>query len=90
MRAPDSQSEEASTHDVLDAHKTGLYRSAVARLNYKAVDRGHTVRCASVLQVRVEPKSRRLVAKIREGMSRHGDHVRVTNSTKKTHRAKLQ
>ena len=39
MRASDSQSEEASMHDVLDADKTSLYRSAVARLNCWAVDR---------------------------------------------------
>ena len=39
MRAPDSHSEKASTHDVLHADKTSLYRSAVARLNYWSVDR---------------------------------------------------
>ena len=39
MRTPGSQSEEASTHDALDADKTCLYRSAVARLNYWAVVR---------------------------------------------------
>ena len=50
MRVLDSQSEVASTHDVLDADITSLYRGAAARLNHWAVD--------SVLQVHVEPKSR--------------------------------
>ena len=39
MRALHSQSGEVSTHDVMDADKTSLYRSAVARLNHWAVDR---------------------------------------------------
>ena len=39
MRALESQSKKASMHDVLDADKTSLYRSTVARLNYWAVDR---------------------------------------------------
>ena len=33
------QSATATTHDVPDADKTSLYRSAVARLNYWAVDK---------------------------------------------------
>ena len=41
-----AQSEKATTHDVLDADKTSLDRSAVARLNYWAVCRpDHTRRC---------------------------------------------
>ena len=39
MRTPDSQNEETSAHDVLDADKTSLYRRAVARLNCWAVDK---------------------------------------------------
>ena len=39
MQALASQSENASIRDTLDADKTSLYRSAVARLNYWAVDR---------------------------------------------------
>ena len=39
MRALDSKSEKASMHDVLGADTTSLHRSAVARLNYWAVDR---------------------------------------------------
>ena len=70
-RALDSQSEKASMHDVLDADKTSLYR-----LSYWAVDRSDIVRCESMLQVYVEPKSQwfaesQACGKIREGMSRH-------------------
>ena len=58
MRAPDSQREEASTHDVLDADKTSLYRSTVAKLELQGRGQaGHPVRCESVLQVHVEPES---------------------------------
>ena len=39
MRTLDGRCEEASTHDALDADKTSLNRSAVARLTYWAVDR---------------------------------------------------
>ena len=39
MRAPDGQSDKASVHGVLDADKTSLDRSAVARLHHWAVDR---------------------------------------------------
>ena len=46
-RAPDSQSEEASTHDVLDADKTKLFRSAATRLNCWAVDSQNAVRACS-------------------------------------------
>ena len=48
VRTPDSQSEEASTHDALDADKTSLYRSAVAGLNCWAVDRSDTQCAVSV------------------------------------------
>ena len=39
MRAPESQREKASMHEVLGADKTSLYRSAMSRLNCWAVDR---------------------------------------------------
>ena len=80
MRAPDSLSEKASMHDVLDADKTSLFRSVVARLNFWAVDRPYIQRA-----VRVQT-----CGKIREGMSKHGDHVTVANSTKQTHCAMRQ
>ena len=53
-----AQSEKATTHDVLDADKTSLYRSTVAKLELQGRGQaGHPVRCESVLQVHVEPKS---------------------------------
>ena len=51
-RTLDCQSEEASTHGVLDADKSSLYRSAVPRMNYWAVDRPDRQ-----FAVRVCPKS---------------------------------
>ena len=39
MRALETQGERASMHDELDADKMRLYRSTVARLNSRAVDR---------------------------------------------------
>ena len=69
------------------------YTSAVARL---AGGRArHTVRCESVLQVCVKPRSQRMAqtqacGKIREGMSRHWNRARLANSTWPTHRAKRQ
>ena len=39
MRALESPSEKVWMHDALDADRTSLYRCAVARLKYCAVDR---------------------------------------------------
>ena len=50
MRALESQSEKASMPEAFFADKTSLYRSAVARLNFWAVDRPdvqHAVRLCS-------------------------------------------
>ena len=73
--ALESQSEKASMHDVLDADKTSVYRSA--RLNYWAVDRpniqyslGVCSKYMSSTRVNDWQKFNR-VGKIRERMSRH-------------------
>ena len=68
MRDPDCRSEEAPTHDVMDAEKTSLCRSAVARLNNWAVDRPD-------IQYAVRVAETQTCGKIRVGMSRHRDHA---------------
>ena len=58
MRASYSQSEKALVRDVLNADKTSLYRSAVARLSCWAVDRPdmqHAVRICSKSCLAQEP-----------------------------------
>ena len=94
MRALDSQREKASMHDVLDADKTSLYRSEAARLNDWAVDRPdiqYAVRvCSKYMSSPGVNDRQRLKCKKREGMSRHGDHDRVADTTKQTHCAKRQ
>ena len=57
MRAPDSLSEKESTHDVLDADRTSLYRSAVVRLNYWAVERPD-IQCAMRVCAKSMPSPR--------------------------------
>ena len=74
MRALDSQSEEASTYDVLGADKTSLYRSAVARLNYWAVDRldmQYAVRMCS----KSMPSRRQEHESVSAGNIRYGQHL---------------
>ena len=61
MRALDSQSEEASTHGVLDADKTSLYRSDVARLKYWEVGRPDTRYAVRVCSKSVSTTPRRFV-----------------------------
>ena len=58
MRALDSHNEKASMHDVLDRRQDTFVQKRSGQAELMGVGQaGHTVRCKSVLQVRVEPKS---------------------------------